>query len=428
MVKFPFRALAAALVSALGLAAPAWAADADDAAALDLKPQSEEPAPKAGSAPLKAFVELTAGRLQQRFGLPSEDVRRASLDLVWTYKPADRWRVVLSDRLDDIHPLDHPGARSTLNSLREAYLGWHSEDGRQAADLGRINVRYGPAYGFNPTDYFRDGSSRAVTTADPLALRENRLGTVMLRGQQLWDGGSVSLALAPKLRDGPSQETFSVDLGSTNHADRALLALSLQAGPSWSLQGFAFHERGKGLQVGANASGVLGNATVVFAEWSRGRDHDLLSEALGAPKVVTRQRAAAGLTYTTPTRLSLTAELEYNGFALDRAGWDQAAASLGAEALGAYQLQVQRRQDIASRKAVLLYASQRDAGLKNLDLTGLVRYNTEDHSRFLWAEARYHFNKVDVALQWQANRGRVQSEYGGLAGRSLVQLLAAFYF
>jgi hypothetical protein len=96
--------------------------------------------------------------------------------------------------------------------------------------------------------------------------------------------------------------------------------------------------------------------------------------------------------------------------------------------MGAYLFQVQRRQDIASRKAVLLYATQRDALVKNLDLTGLVRYNAEDHSQFVWAEARYHFSKVDVALQWQANRGRSASEYGAVSGRSLVQLLAAVYF
>lgn len=416
--------LAAALT--LGVVFTAGAATADDSA-LDLKPQSDE-APAQAASPLKAFVEVTAGRLSQRYGLGSEDARRASFDLVWEFKPAAQWRGVLSNRLDDIHPVD-AGERSTLNSLREAYLGWQSESGQMAVDLGRINVRFGPAYGFNPTDYFRDGSSRAVTTADPLALRENRLGTVMLRGQQLWDGGAVSVILAPKLRDNPSQRSLSLDLGATNHADRALISVSTQAGPSVSLQGFAFHERGKGLQIGANASALLGNAMVAFAEWSRGRDADLLSESFGGPsKIVTRQRAVAGVTYTTASRLALTAEFEYNGFALDKAGWQQAVSTLGLDAMGAYLFQVQRRQDIASRKAVLLYAAQRDAFMKNLDLTGLVRYNAEDHSQFVWAEARYHFKKVDVALQWQANRGRSASEYGAVPGRSLVQLLAAVYF
>ena len=103
-------------------------------------------------------------------------------------------------------------------------------------------------------------------------------------------------------------------------------------------------------------------------------------------------------------------------------------ASYGIDPLGAYLVQVQRRQDIASRRAVLVYLSQRDAFIKNLEVTGLVRYNAEDHSRFAWAEARYHWPRVDVALQWQANLGRSNSEYGAVPGKRLVQVLAAFYY
>lgn len=425
MRTFRAGAFAALCSSLLGAAGPATASDD---AALDLKPESELPA-KAESRPsLRAFGELAVGRLTQRYGLGAEDARRASLDLVWDVKLGSQWRAVLSDRLDDIHPVE-AGGRSTLNSLREAFVGWQGDDGRAAVDLGRINYRNGPAYGFNPTDYFRDGASRAVTTADPLALRENRLGTAMLRGQWLWQGGSATVALAPKLRDGPSRESFSVDLGATNHADRALLAVNLQPSDRLGLQAFAFHEQDKGLQLGANGTMLFGDATVGFFEWSGGRDTELLSAALGpAPRVARRHRVATGLTYATATKLSLTAELQYNGFALDKAQWRDAVATYGIEAMGAYLYEVQRRQDIASRRAAMLYASQKDAGIKNLDLTGLVRYNVDDRSRFLWVEARYHFPRVDVALQWQTNQGGSLTEYGAQTGRSLVQVLAAFYF
>ena len=146
------------------------------------------------------------------------------------------------------------------------------------------------------------------------------------------------------------------------------------------------------------------------------------------PRTVTRHRVAAGATYTTAGKLSLTAEVHYNGFALDKSQWRAAVDSLGLEPLGAYLYEVQRRQDVASRRAAMVYVSQKDAGLKNLDLTGLVRYNIEDRSRFAWVEARYHFPRVDVALQWQGNLGGALTEYGAQTGRSLVQLLAAFYF
>lgn len=421
------RASAWAACCLLSLAS-AWAADTADDAALDLMPSSEPPpAAKTDKRALRVFGELAAGRLSQRYGLPAQDARRASLDLTWSFKPGAQWRGVLSNRLDDVHPVDS-GSRSTLNSLREAYLGWQDEAGRLAFDIGRLNLRNGPAYGFNPTDYFRDGASRAVTTADPLALRDNRLGTALLRAQRFWDGGSATLVLAPKLRDAPSRESFSVDLGATNHSDRALLAVSTQASDKVSLQLFAFHERRKGLQLGANATALLTGSTVGFAEWSGGRDTALLSAALSPQaRVVTDHRAALGLTYTTPSRVAITAEFEYNGFALNRSQWNQALADHGLEPLGAYLYHVQQRQDIASRKAVLLYVSKRDALLKNLELTGLVRYNAEDRSRFAWAEARYHWPRVDLALQVQANLGRDNSEYGALPAKRLVQLLVAIY-
>ncbi len=404
----------------------AWCAD-DEAAALDLVPTEQAAPVSTDVRPLRLFGELAVGRVQQRYGLPSDDMRRASVDLTWSFKPAPGWRGVFSNRLDDSHPVD-AGARSTLNSLRELYVGWQDDAGRFSFDVGRVNYRNGPAYGFNPTDYFRDGSVRAVTSADPLAQRENRLGTVMLRAQQLWQGGGLSLALAPKLRDGPSNESFSADWGATNHADRALLALSLQPADGASLQGFAFHQRGRGLQLGANGSALLGGSTVGFFEWSGGKDQELLASVL-SPEAAsrTRHRATAGLTYTTASRLSLTAEYEYNGFALNKAQWQQAVATMGLEPMAAYLYEAQRRQDTAARRAVMLYASQRDAGIKNLELTGLVRYSLEDRSRFVWLEARYHLPRVDLALQWQANLGRAETEYGAMTSKRLVQLLVAFY-
>lgn len=417
-----------ALGCLVALAQPVLAASSTEDAALDLQPAAAETSRKPGGRSFRVFAELAAGQLSQRYGLGSEDVRRSSLDLNWEFKPDARWRAVISDRLDDLHPVDS-GSRSTLNSLREAFIGWQDEAGRYGVEVGRVNVRHGPAYGFNPTDYFRDGASRAVTTADPLALRENRLGTGMLRMQRLWDGGAVSLTLAPKLRDGPSLESFSIDLGATNHSDRVLVSLSAQPSDKISIQAFAFHERRKGLQVGANATALVSDALVGFVEWSGGRDNDLLSSALGpSTKVMTGHRAVAGMTYTTQSKLALTAELEYNGFALNRRQWDQAVATYGLDPLASYLYVVQQRQDIASRKAVLIYAAQRDAGIKNLELTGLLRYNAEDHSRFAWAEARYHWPKFDLALQWQVSLGRATSEFGAQAGKRLVQLMGAFYF
>lgn len=404
-------------------AASALAADED---ALNLQ-SAPEPTQKAAERPLRLFVEGALGRIDQRYGLPTETLRRASIDLNWTARPAPGWRLVFSDRLDDLHPVD-VGSRSTLNSVREAYASWQDDSGQSLIEFGRINVRNGPAYGYNPTDYFRDGALRSVTSVDPLALRENRLGTVMLRGQRVWTGGAASVMLAPKLANAPSNESLSLDLGATNRRHRALVTLSVQPSDKISGQLLAYAEQGKGVQLGASATALLSDATVAFAELSTGRDFELLDPALGgSASAKHRNRLSGGLTYTTVWNLALTAEVEYNGFAIDRRAWDR-LASFGAEAVQSYLFDSQRRQDNASRKAYLLYVTQRGGLRKNLDITALVRFNGDDHSRFAWIEVRQHWPSIDLALQWQRSSGRAYSEYGVVPTRQTVQLIAAYYF
>ena len=423
MNRFAYRwALAVCLAAALS---PVVAADDSDALAL-------EAAPEAGAKPaadkaLRLYIEGAAGRIAQRYGLPDLDVRRLSLDLNWSTRLSDRWRFAISNRLDDIHPTDG-NAPSTLNSLREAYVSWQGVAGTDIAEFGRINLRTGPAYGFNPTDYFRDGALRATTTADPFALRENRLGTVVARYQRLWAGGGVSLALAPKLASAPSHNSLSLDLGATNHRHRGVASWSAQFSDKLSGQVLAYADQDRGAQLGASMTALLSTALVGHLELSRGRDDDLFSaKVLGLPRQATRNRLSAGATFTTATQLALTAEYEYNGFAPDQAAWN-AGGSAGLAAFGSYLQAAQARQDIASRSAWMIYATQKSALWKSLDLTAFMRINAEDHSRTSWLEMRYHWPQADAALQWQANTGRSASEYGLVPYRRLVQVLGTWYF
>lgn len=403
------------------------AAKASDDAALGLQAAEPDKAQPAAGSNARLVLELAAGRLSQRYGLGSADARRSSLDLSVSTQLGGGWRAALSDRLDDIHP---PGAggRSTLNSLREAYVGWQDRSGLLSFDLGRINLRNGPAYGFNPTDYLRDGANRALTTADPVAQRDNRLGSVMVRASRLWQGGSAQLAWMPKLRDAPSNESFSADLGATNHADRALLALGGKLGERVDLQGFVYHHDQRGTQLGANGTALLSDAAVGYFEWSGGRDVAPQDQITGVNKRQTAHRAVAGVTYTLPSRLALSAEWQYDGFAARRNSSLSGPGADWVDTMGSYLLEVQRRQDIASRQALTMYATLPDAFVKKLHLTGLLRLNTHDHSRFAWMEARWRGQGVDLALQWQASQGKAASEYGGSPTRSLVQALVAFYY
>ncbi len=411
---------AAALLLALPLAR---AAGDDDALSLQSAPVESTPAAKGTD---RATIEFALGHADNRAAPTSQTLYRASGDLYVSGKIAPGWKGVFSDRFDALDP-NEPGKDHALNSVREAYASWSDDAAQWGADLGRVNVRLGTAYGYNPTDFFRDGSLRAFTTADPIALRQNRMGTVMLRGQRLWQGGSVSLAYSPKLDDTPSGNTFSLDLGSTNSRNRGLAVLGLQASERVSGQFALYKDDGLNPQPGASLSALVSDAVVAYAEWSAGREPSLADRAWNvAGHTVSGNRFAGGFTFTAPTRTSLTFEYQANGFALSQSDWDATAATNPA-LLGAYLNEAQRRQDLPSRRGWMVYASQPDLVVKNLDLTAFWQHNPGDGSHVAWLELRHHWSRVELALQLQDNVGSPLSVYGLLPQRRSAQLLLAYH-
>ncbi|SDO42501.1 hypothetical protein SAMN05216303_1011383 [Rhodoferax sp. OV413] len=408
---------------ALMQALPAQCADMD-ADALSLE-SATEVAPEA-SGRTKIFVEGALGNASQRYQTDSNNIGRASFDFSHSMKLGQGYSAVVSDRLDHVYPAD-AGADATINSLREAYLSWQPEGNNTVVEFGRINLRYGPGYGYNPTDFFRDGSLRNQTTANPFALRENRLGTVMLRGQRLWSDGALSVAYSPKLANRPSSDGWSLDLGSTNNRNRGLMALSTQFSQRVSSQVLLYKEQDKPATVGSSLTALLSDAAVAHLEWSRGKEPDLLSRALALPGTdVARNRFTGGVTYTTLGKLSVTTEYQYNGFALKQSDWAAVGAMPASQV--AYLLEAQRLQELVSRKAYLIYVTQKSLWLKDLDLTAFLRVNAGDHSRLAWVELRHHWSKFDVALQLQQHMGRPSSEYGVLPDRRVIQMLGTYYF
>lgn len=405
----------------------ATAAFATDEDALNLvgAPTASAEGPK----DTKIFFEAALGSASQRYSTGDRSIGRVSLDFSHTAKLGSGLRAVISNRIDHFNPREF-GVDSTVNSLREAYVSWQPDDGKTVVEFGRINLRYGPGYGYNPTDFFRDGSLRALTTADPFALRENRLGTVMLRAQRLWANGSLSVSFAPKLADRPNPDGWSLDLGSTNNRDRALIALSTQFSTSVSSQVLLYEQQGLSPTLGASLTALLSDAAVAHMEFSRGNDPDLLSQALAlTPNPVTRNRLVAGVTYTTLGKLSITGEYQYNGFALSQTGW----AALGAapRAPGsqlAYLREALRLQELAPRQAYLIYVTQKSLGVKDLDLTAYLRLNPGDDSGLAWVELRHHWPSFDLSFQLQQNFGRPNSEFGVSPDRQIIQVLGTYYF
>jgi hypothetical protein len=412
----------AVLTLALAAAPVAFAQD-PDAAALDLADKTAEAKPQQGG-DWRVFAEAAARSVRLRNPDASTHDARYSFDARFDKAFAPGWRAVLADRLDLQRP--EGGGDRDVNTLKEAYLSWQPAPDR-IADLGRVNVRNGVALGYNPTDYFRAGAVRSVVSLDPASLRENRLGTDLVRGQALWAGGSLSALYAPKLGDAPSAADYSADFGASNPRDRWLLALGQKLGglsPQWLLQG----GDGQSAQLGFNLTGLANDATVAYFEWSGGRSESLAAQAgIAPPDEAFRSRAAAGVTYTTPQNLSLSFEVQYNGAGLDRAGWDALRRGSPA-AYGAYRRFAANQQDPPTRYNLFFYALWQDAMVKHLDLAAMVRYDAIDYSRLQWLEARYHWAKVDAALQLQVNSGEPGSDYGALPERRVVQALLRYFF
>ena len=415
-------ALAATVVPAFAQTTPA--APPSDVDALNL---ADQPAatPVQPAQSWRLFGEAAGSRAALLGSNSPVHGGRLALDVRFDATIAPGWRAVVSDRLDvarhEDRVLDY-----NVNTLREAYLSWHAS-ATEIVDFGRINLRYGSAYGYNPTDFFKVGALRSITSPDPAALRENRQGSFVVQAQKVWDTTSVSAVLSPKLGSRSSSGTFDLNEGATNASNRWLLAGSHKFSENFQPQILFHGGTDLPVQTGVNLSGLIGQATVAYAELSGGRSRSLTTQALGLPgpeKV--QRRAAVGLTYTTAFNLSLTAELESNSAAPDRAEWTSfrnAAAGNGLRLLQTAQI----LQDLPSRRAVFVYAAWRDLGVKNFDVSAFVRREQETGSREQWIEARYHWQKAEVALQWQGYSGPTGSLFGDVPQpRRLEALLRIF--
>lgn len=412
----------AAALTLLLVTASALADSADEAAlALADKTQTQPAQPSNW----RASTEAVLIESQPRAG-DATHAQRLSLDAQYDARFAPGWRAVFADRLD-LAWRGEPVYDDFINTLKEAYVSWQPRPQR-IFDLGRVNLRYGVATGYNPTDYFRAGAVRSLVSVAPASLRENRLGTAIVRAQTFWTSGALTALYAPKLADAPNTTPFSPDFGSTNNEQRWLLAYSQRLATDFTPQFLVFGQSHDAPQFGLNLTTLLNDATVAYLEWSGGTSPSLRSEALGLPDdSAFRSRAAAGVTYTAPSKLSLTLEYDYNGAGLDDDGWD-ALRNGPLNTYLQYRSFVQTLQEIPTRRNAFLAALWQDAFVIHLDLSAFQRIDIVDYSRLSFLEARYHWNRADIALQWQRNSGGPGTDFGALPQEQIWQLVATYFF
>jgi hypothetical protein len=380
---------------------------------------------------------------------------RMSLDVRAQLEISPGLSLIAADRLNHLSDEDGNflGAR-IQNDLKECYV---TTDAIPAfyLDVGRINVKNGVALGFNPTDYFKKNTIRFRISEDPGVLRENRLGTLMVRVQGIHEKGAVTLALAPQVNDDPDQ--WHTDAGSaglglerTNDHTRFLAKVTLNAVEDLNPEFLYFFDSDRS-HFGINITRGVGDALVFYAEWSGANREHLISQsiseskdsnimALSVPRLFSngdashfRNQLSVGFSGTESVNRTTYVEYHFNEAGLSRRQWDQwfdigtaatallehpETAFMGAELLG--QLWSPRKwardaQEPETRHSLFFRTYWRDAMIQSLDLTGIADINLTDGSFFVQPVAEYHLGKnYTLSLTLNLFMGDRESEYGSL--------------
>jgi hypothetical protein len=392
---------------------------------------------------LPAAVAPSAGAADQNLVLSVQDAVRyadlraggtawrnqASLDIryeKWLTSDLDinaSWRV---DRFDPMSSLAAPGYTESL--LREAYASWRP-GALSTLEAGRMNQRVGVAFGYNPTDFFKAGAVDLDVSPDPLSRRTNRLGTIGVRGQQVWDSGSATLLFSPRLasRMEPGNPAASGELQRTNSIGRWMFLGSQRLGNALQPQFVAYGEEGQTPQIGLNLTALFGNAVVAYTEVAAGWRPSLIARMTGSSSdTAFRMSSATGMTYTFPTtNLSISLEMQTNAAGATPAQWRRLAAT-NPMAWGQAMRGTDAAQELPTRYGAFALAIWRNAFVRRLDISAFAQYDQGGGWQG-WLEVRRHFDRFDMAMQLQAQAGPAWDRYGAMTEHNSVQVLATFY-
>lgn len=395
--------------------------------AIDPLALTPEAAPaEATATPLGLRVELWRQEFDRRRPSATQPdfTHRAVLDFRHEWAQG-AWKFGLSDRVEYLrmHGAAEADADETRNALREVYVS--RAFGLHFVDAGRINWRNGVGTGFNPTDYLKRGAVIEQGTQDPQALRQNRLGTVMLRGQAIATLGSAQLAWLPDVASAAtsSSSTLAPAWDRTNSTRAALFKLAPQLSERVTADFLAYGRAGAKPQFGANVTWLLSDAWLAYAELSGGKSAALPGPFEVQPAARWHNAATAGATWTTPLGVVATAEYQYSGGALTRERWDAWQSTIGTpgeRALGALRSGLSRTQAPLVQRAWFARLAWDDAfGNRDLALAAFVRVNAFDRSRLWQVDATWHLSaRQSVRLIGGGFYGAPDSEFGSTVVRS----------
>jgi hypothetical protein len=352
-----------------------------------------------------------------------------------------------------------PSHENVRNDFREGYVTWQAVPGNYL-DLGRINVKSGVAAGFNPTDFFKTRAVVEPLSIDPAVLREDRLGTFMLEGQHIGEGGSVTLVYAPQLyRPSPiytdlTLPSFDPVLDRTNAHQRLLLKTSVTLFDDFTPEALLYHE-GERTEIGLNLAQSVGQSTTVYAEWAGGPRQSLIADALryGAdtgtlpgnlPPVLpddTRRYfqndLAAGASYTTESKIVFNLEYHFHQAGFSPQDWSNWFATGQhprfpgvTQTLWYIRDYALDQQEPVAMHSAFLRADWQDAfHIVNLELSGFTSVDLQDGSSLWQITADYYLsNYWTIGAIAEANLGGSRSDWGSVPeAASVIVRLARFF-
>jgi hypothetical protein len=400
--------------------------------------------------------------------LPSPSIQpawraRSSFDVHQNLELGSEWSLMFSNRLN-LQRSDGGGQSEKQlirNDLREFYFSHQGK--RQLWDLGRLNARAGVASGYNPTDYFKTRAVVERVSQDPSVLRENRLGTFMLRGQYLLDEGALAVMWAPRLADSPAVDLvgetgWNPQWGRTNSATRIALRGNYRLAPDFDPEVSAIVESGR-WKLGVNLTRALSESVTGYLEWTGGRNRSMLARAYGAGIAEGRfpqgfrpvlpydekQRflndLALGFSWTANSRTYVTVEYDYHQGGFSKSEWQRwfNAGATGASGVRQTQATLGQlnylrswaldQQEPLSRHSLFTRVEWRNAIANNVTLAYLNVMNLSDRSLLQQMGLRWDGSKQwSISCLFNVNYGRVRSEYGSSTVDKSLLLNAVLYF
>jgi hypothetical protein len=347
-------------------------------------------------------IELWDQTLLSRVGprdsdeLAATNVGRLALDFRRDDTLGKGFRLGISNRFDGALDLvkgdGAPSYQGAWNSLRELWLGWQRSTavGAIGSSVGRINIRSGVASGYNPSDFFKENAVRTSLSLDPVALRLNRLGAVMLELHYTHSLGTITAAAVPRLvsstqTDGAEiqdeERWYSLGLARTNAKSALFLKWEMQLAQAFSADLLAFVRGVDDVRGGANLSAVLLDTLVANAEWVVGHCHPLPSVGQANAGREACAWGANNLTWTTPLGFDLTVEYQYAGDALSGEAWREwrsADASANLQAVATRRALA--REPLVRHGWFARVGWQDPFAIRGLSLSAMAQFNGYDGS------------------------------------------------